>query len=77
MIQYAPGRYVNSSKINSAIVFKKQAYEVDDKGEYPLIWKVAIDLDVLNPENSVVYSAPYSTEKECLQFLGWINNNLD
>lgn len=77
MIEYAKGRYLNSAKIVSAVIFSKQGQEVDDHGNYPEIWKVAIDLDVANPEKNVVYSNPCANEAAAVAILSYINKCIE
>lgn len=59
--KYAQGRTVNSKLIVGASIYQKD-------GKY----KVAIDLDTVNPDRRTVYSDPYATESEAQQFINTI-----
>lgn len=66
--EYAKGRYVNTAKIIDLAVYGKQSTTVNDKGEYPVVWRVAIALDVQATDKGTVYSDPFETEPQANQF---------
>jgi hypothetical protein len=58
MLCYSPGRYVDSSKIIGANVYKKDGNV-----------RVAIDLDVKEASRSVVYTATFPDEADAVAFI--------
>lgn len=72
MFQYAKNRFVNPKKIVSVSIYSKQSKDVDESGNYPVVHRVAIDLDVKEVTKSVVYSDAYATEQEAAKFLSTI-----
>jgi len=66
--KYAKNRFVNPKKIIDVSVYSKQLPDLDDQGKNKIAWRVAITVDVLNKDNSTLYSDAYATEVEALKF---------
>jgi hypothetical protein len=66
--KYAKGRFLNPNKVVDASVYSKQLPEVDDQGKNKIVWRVAISMDVINKESSVLYSDGFATEQEAERF---------
>lgn len=69
LFEYAKNRFVNPTKIISMSIYSKQAETPNERGEYTVIYRVAIDLDVKEAPKSTVYSDAYETEELAKQFL--------
>lgn len=69
MFEYAKNRFVNPKKIIGVSIYQKQGQDVDQDGNYPVVYRVAIDLDVKDSPKGTVYSDPYTSESEAKKFL--------
>lgn len=68
MFEYTNGRFVNSSKIVGANIYKKQTGTDPKNGQAIIEIRVAIDLDTENKEKSVVYAGPFQDEVQARNF---------
>lgn len=69
LFQYAKNRFINPEKIIGASIYSKQTETPNDEGKYPVILRVAIDLDVKEAPKATVYSDPFNSEEEAKNFL--------
>lgn len=69
LFEYAKNRFVNPAKIIGVSIYSKQSQSPDNQGNYPLTYRVAIDLDVKEVSKATVYSDGYPTEAEAKEFL--------
>ncbi len=67
--QYAKGRFLNPAKIVDASIYEKQAKEVNDKGEYPVVVRVAFAMDTENKDKATLYSDVLQSWSAAEQFI--------
>lgn len=58
MFKYAPGRFVQPSKIITANVYQKEERDNEGRPTGGNVLRVAIDLDVKESSRNVIYSEP-------------------
>lgn len=69
LFEYAKNRFINPGKIIGTSIYHKQGQEPDEGGNYPIVYRVAIDLDVKDAPKATVYSDAYESEQGAKAFM--------